>query len=29
MMMKRCMKTDHSWQNSAAKYEKLYLELAG
>ncbi len=26
-MMKRCMKADNSWQNSAKKYEKLYLEL--
>ena len=28
MMMKRCMKADNSWENSAGKYEKLYLELA-
>ena len=28
MMMKRCMKADNSWQKSAGKYEKLYLELA-
>ncbi len=28
-MMKRCMKADHSWQNSANKYEKMYLELIG
>lgn len=27
MMMKRCMKADHSWQSSAGKYEKLYLGL--
>ncbi|MCI8482928.1 MAG: glycogen synthase GlgA [Lachnospiraceae bacterium] len=26
-MMKRCMNADHSWQNSARKYEKMYLEL--
>lgn len=26
-MMKRCMSMDHSWQNSAGKYEKMYLEL--
>ncbi len=29
LMMKRCMKKDHSWQNSAKKYEKLYQELVG
>lgn len=27
MMMKRCMKADHSWQSSARKYEKLYLDV--
>ena len=27
MMMKRCMKADHSWQSSAGNYEKLYQEL--
>ncbi len=27
MMMKRCMKADHSWQSSAGKYEELYLDL--
>ncbi|MEY8516472.1 glycogen synthase GlgA [Lachnospiraceae bacterium 29-84] len=26
-MIKRCMDADHSWQNSAAKYEALYLDL--
>lgn len=26
-MMKRCMQMDNSWQSSARKYEKLYLEL--
>ena len=26
-MIKRCMDSDHSWQNSAAKYEALYLDL--
>ncbi len=29
MMMKRCMNADHSWQNSAGKYEKMYLDLLG
>ena len=29
MMMKRCMKADHSWQRSAGKYETLYRELLG
>lgn len=29
LMMKRCMKEDHSWQNSAKKYENLYQELVG
>lgn len=28
MMMKRCMKADHSWQCSASKYEKMYLGLS-
>ncbi|NBH12648.1 glycogen synthase GlgA [Lachnospiraceae bacterium] len=28
MMMKRCMKADNSWRNSAKKYEKLYQGLA-
>lgn len=27
-MMKRCMKVDNSWRNSAKKYEKMYLKLA-
>ncbi|MFG6384450.1 MAG: glycogen synthase GlgA [Lachnospiraceae bacterium] len=26
-IMKRCMNMDHSWKNSAKKYENLYLEL--
>ncbi|MCI9137031.1 MAG: starch synthase, partial [Lachnospiraceae bacterium] len=26
-MMKRCMQMDNSWQSSARKYEKLYMEL--
>lgn len=29
MMMKRCMKADHSWLCSAGKYEKLYRDLLG
>lgn len=29
MMMKRCMKADHSWRCSAGKYEELYQELLG
>lgn len=29
MMMKRCMRADHSWQSSAGKYEALYQELLG
>lgn len=26
-MMKRCMKADHSWQNSAGRYEEMYRKL--
>lgn len=29
MMMKRCMKADHSWRCSAGKYEELYQGLLG
>lgn len=28
-MMKRCMKADHSWENSAGKYEEMYQKLLG